>query len=176
MAENQEVSAKMKETLDFAARSFEAEKSEGYQVLGEELEELEGMARKTIESHIVYKSIVDKLEKGAPLTPDELNTLKLLMVGDADYYMKYVTDFDRCESELKGVLEEIRKLQSENLDVDGLMHLRVLCREAESVARPAAYYLEQKERVRHFEDATRDGIDNETGRALANIVRGIMSV
>ena len=50
------------------------------------------------------------------------------MVGDADYYAKY-DDFDRSESELKRIIEEIHRLQTSNLDADGLMHLRVLCRE-----------------------------------------------
>jgi hypothetical protein len=41
------------------------------------------------------------------------------------------------------------------------------------VAKPAAFYLEQKDRVRKFEDATRDGIDSETAKTLAGILRGI---
>ena len=97
------------------------------------------------------------------------------MVGDAEYYLKYDDDFDRSESELKKILEEIRKLHSSDLDVDGLMHLRVLCREACSVARPTAFYLEQKERVGKFEEATRDGIDSESAKFLANIIKTMMS-
>ena len=109
MAENQEVSAKVVETLDLAARCFEAEKSDGYDGLTEQLEELETLARESFQNHTDYKSLVDKLENGKPLTPDDLNTLKLLMVGDADYYVKYDDDFDRSESELKRIIEEIRK-------------------------------------------------------------------
>jgi hypothetical protein len=175
VADNQDVSVKLKETLDLAARSFEAENSEGYDALGEELEELETLAKRSFEDHADYKSLLSKLENGKPLSPDELNTLKLLMVGDADYYLKYDDDFDRSESELKTVVEEIRKLQAGPLDVDGLMHLRVLCREASSVARPTAFYLEQKERVAKFDAATRDGIDPESGKFLANIIKGMMS-
>jgi hypothetical protein len=173
MAENQEVSAKMKETLDLAARAFEAENSEGYEVLSEQLEELETLAQKSFRNHGDCQSIVKKLENGNPLTPDELKTLKILMVGDADYYLKYDDDFDRSKTELKRILEEIRTLQSSDLGVDGLMHLGVLCREACGVAKPAAFYLDQKDRVRKFEDATRDGIDRESGRILADILRGI---
>jgi hypothetical protein len=88
--------------------------------------------------------------------------------------MKYDDDFERSESELKKILDEIRKLQASDLDVDGLMHLRVLCREACSVAKPAAFYLEQKERVGKFEEATRDGIDRESGRFLASVIRSMM--
>jgi hypothetical protein len=175
MAENQEVSAKMGEALNLAAQCFQAEKSEGYESLSEELEELEAFARESFKDHADYKSLLHNLEKGNPLAPDELKTLKLLIVGDADYYLKYDDDFDRCESELKKIVEGIRGLQSSNLDVDGLMHLRVLCREACSVARPTAFYLEQKERLRKFEDATRDGIDRESGQFLANIVKTMMN-
>jgi hypothetical protein len=173
MAGNAEVSAKVKEMLDLAARSFEAENSEGYEVLCEQLEELETLAQKSFQSHADCQSIVKKLENGNPLTSDELNTLKLLIVGDAGYYLKYDDDFDRSKSELKRILEEIRNLQSSDLDVDGMMHLGVLCREASTVAKPTAFYLEQKERVRKFEDATHDGIDRESGRILADIIRGV---
>lgn len=174
MAENEEVSTKLGEALGLADRCFQAENSEGYQALDEQLEELETLAKKHFEGHANYKSLLSKLENGNALTPDELNTLKLLMVGDAEYYMKYDDDFDRSESELKKIVEEIRKLQSSNLDLDGLMHLRVLCREACSVGRPAAFYLEQKERLHKFEEATRDGIDRDSGKFLANIVRSIV--
>jgi hypothetical protein len=59
-----------------------------------------------------------------------LNTLKLLIVGDAEYYLKYDDGFDRCKNETSKIVDEIRRLQSSDLDVDALMHLRVLCREA----------------------------------------------
>lgn len=176
MAENRDVSAKLKETLDLAARSFEAERSDGYDVLREELEELETLARRTFQDHEDCRALVSKLEKGTPLSADDLNTLKLVMVGDADYYLKYDDDFERSKAELQKIIGEIGKLQASNLDVDGLMHLRVLCREACSVALPTTHYLEQKERVGKFEEATKDGIDRESGKALADIVREILSV
>ncbi len=175
MADNKDVSAKIAEALGWADRCFQAENSDGYDGLSEQLEELETLAKKSFETHADYKALLSKLEKGTPLTPDELNTLKLLLVGDADYYLKYDDDFDRSESELKKIVDEIRKLTSSDLDVDALMHLRVLCREACSVARPTAFYLEQKERVRKFEEATRDGIDRESGKFLANIIKSMMS-
>jgi hypothetical protein len=175
MADNQEVSTRIKETLKLAAQCFEAEKSERYEVLSEQLEELEVLARETFQAHMDYKSLVSKLEKGSPLTSDELNTLKLLMIGDADYYLKYDDDFDRCKGELKRIVDEIGRLQVTDLDIDGLMHLRVLCREASSVVMPTGHYLEQKERVRKFQEATRGPIDAASGKMLANIIRKMMT-
>ena len=173
MAENQAVSARVKETLDLAARCFEAENSKGYQVLGEQLDELSTLTQDTVREHEDCRSILRKLDSGQALTPGELNTVKLRMVGDAEYYLRFDDDFDRSKGELKRILEEISKLQSSDLDLEGMMHLEVLCREACSVAKPTAFYLEQKDRVRKFEDATRDGIDSETAKTLADILRGI---
>ena len=160
MDEYPEVSTKMGETLNLAALSLQAEKGDGYEALTEQLEELETLAIKSFQNHIDYKSLLTKLENGKPLTPDELNTLKLLIVGDADYYMKYDDDFDRWgRVNSRRSLKRSVSCRRVILDVDGLMHLRVLCQEASSVAEPAAFYLEQKERVGKFEDATRNGID-----------------
>jgi hypothetical protein len=175
MAENQEVSAKLKEALEVADQCFKAESPEGYEVLNEQLEELESLARESFQEHTDYKSLLNKLEKGSPLTADELNTLKLLIVGDAEYYLKYDDDFDRCKSEAGKIVDEIRRLQPSDLDIDALMHLRVLCREATSALVPTSYYLEQKERVRKFEEATREPIDRESGRMLADMIRHMTS-
>jgi hypothetical protein len=172
MAENHVVSTKLKDTLDLAARCFEAEKSEGYEALLEQLEELHSLTQESVRARSDRGTIAKKLESGDALTPDEMNSLKLMLVGDADYYMKYDEDFDRSEGELKKIVDNIRSLQAGELDADAAMHLGVLCREACSVAKPTAFYLEQKERLHKFEEATRDGIDRETGKMLADILRG----
>jgi hypothetical protein len=173
MADDQVFSIKMKDALDMATRSFEAESSEGYGILGEQMEELETMAIEYLHDHEDCKAIVKKLELGDPLTPDEVETVKQFVVGDAYDYLKYDDNFDRSKAELKRVLDEIRELQSKPLDLDEIMHLGVLCKEASSAARPTAYYMEQKERVRKFEEATRGGIDRESARILAGILRRV---
>ena len=173
MADDLEFSAKMKDALDLATRSFEADSSKGYGILGEQMEELETLAIQRFQDHEDCKSIAKKLELGDPLTPGELETLKEFVVGDADYFLKYDDNFDRSKAELKRVLDEIRELQSKPLDLDEMMHLGVLCKEASSAAKPTAFYMEQKERVRKFEEATSGGIDRASGRILAGILRGV---
>jgi hypothetical protein len=173
MADDHAVSIKLKETLDMADKCFTAENGEGYSFLREQLEELETLAERDYRDHADYKSIAKKLENGDTLTPDELENLKLFMVGDANYYLKYDDDFDRSKTELKRILDEIRELQPVSLDVDQKMRLGVLCREASAVAKTTAFYFEEKERIRKFEKATRGGIDRETGKVLANILKGV---
>jgi hypothetical protein len=173
MADEQEFSIKLKDSLDMATRSLEADSSAGYGILGEQMEELETMAIEYLHNHEDCKAIVKKLELGDPLTPAELETVKQFVVGDADYYLKFDDNFDRSKAELKRVLDEIRDLQSKPMDLDDIMHLGVLCKEASSAAKPTAYYMEQKERVHRFEEATRGGLNVESARILAGILREV---
>jgi hypothetical protein len=104
-----------------------------------------------------------------------MKTLRTLIVGDADYYLKYDDDFDRSKTELGRILDQLRRLSSGELDAEALMHLGVLCQEACSVLIPTGHYLEQKERVRRFEEATRGPIDREAGRVLAEILNDMIA-
>jgi hypothetical protein len=175
MAQNQEVSDKLKEALEVADKCFKDENSEGYDALSEQLEELETLTRDSYEQHVDYKLLVDKLENGKPLTPEELSTFRRVIVGDAEYYLKYDDEFDRCRAESGKIVDEIRRLRSADMDVDDLMHLSVLCREATRALVPTGYYLEQKERLRKFQEATSQPIDRESGRMLADMLRHLAS-
>jgi hypothetical protein len=128
MPRGDEVQKTMKEALDLANRCFEAGQSDGYGVLLGQVEELESQAREAFQARVDAGSLLKKLKSGRSLTPEELKTLELLIVGDAEYYLKYETDFDHWNAELKRIVKEISGLQSANLDVDALMHLRALCR------------------------------------------------
>jgi len=173
MAVSQEFAAMLSQALDAAARCAANETSDNYAVLGERLGELETLAKQSLQSNVLYQPLVTKLLNGTPLTAEELRTLRSLIVGDADYYLKYDDDFDRSKSELARILDQIRQLQSSDPDVSKLMHVGVLCREAATLLAATEHYLEQKERVQRFEQATRGPIDREAGRALAGIIEGM---
>ena len=173
MDSNQDFAAKVSLALDAAAQCAAAETNDNFTVLGERLGELETLAKQSLQSHVAYQPLMTKLQDGTALTADELKTLRLLIVGDADYYLKYDDDFDRSKSELVKILDQIRQLQSSEPTVETLMHVGVLCREAEGLLAATAHYLEQKERVRRFEQATHDTIDREAGRVLADLIRSM---
>ena len=54
------------------------------------------------------------------------------------------------------------------------MQLGVLCQEACGVLIPTGHYLEQRERVRRFEEATQD-FDREAGRVLVKILNDMIA-
>ncbi len=103
-----------------------------------------------------------------------MKTLELLIVGDAEYFLKYENDLEQWKSEIKKLLGEISKLQSADLDVDGLMHLRALCVEVRRVLPDVVYYLDQKERIGKFREATGRPLDPEGYRVLAEIVEEML--
>jgi hypothetical protein len=174
MGDAPQINAAIQNTLDLASRCNQAETSDNYGLLGDQVEELDSRAREAVQSHLDFASLLPKLKAGKQLTPADLKTLELLIVGDAEYFLKYETEFDHWKSDVKQLVGEISKLQSSDLDVDGLMHLRALCAEVRRVLPAVVYYLDQKERAKKFQQATQEPIDPEGYRVLAEIVEQML--
>src|ERR1700683_684199 len=155
VADNADIAGRMSEALSTATQCSSAETVENYSHLAAQLQELDALAGRALRSHVIYQPVLTKLQQGASLTADELQTLRSLIVGDADEYLKYDDDFEEAKTELGKILDEIRGLGSADTDLEALKHLRVLCREASSALAPVMHYLEQKERVQNFEEHTR---------------------
>jgi len=178
MADAPTVNETIQKTLALASRCTQVETSDNYGLLGDQVEELEAQAREVFQSTMGFGSLLPKLKSGKPLSPTDLKTLELLIVGDAESFLKYETEFDHWKSEIQQLVGEISKLQSglqgSGLDVDGLMHLRALCGEVRRVLPAIVYYLDQKERASKFQEATRGPIDAEASRVLAEIVEQML--
>jgi hypothetical protein len=174
MPSAQQVAAKLGETLDTAARCFEAELAEGYEALSEEVSELEALAREAFQAKLsdTFKPVLQKLKKGQSLTPDELKMLELLVVGDAEYYLRAENDIENWKTQVRSLIEQIRSIRTGPLDdVDGLMRLRAVCRETLELLPRLAFYLGEKERVRKFQEATSQPLDSEAGQVIAEIIQ-----
>jgi hypothetical protein len=168
------ISATIQKTLELASRCTQVETSDNYGALGDQVEELEGRARQAFLAKMEISALLPRLKTGMPLTPEDLKTLELLIVGDAEYFLKYENDLEQWKSEIRKLLGEISNLQSSDLDVDGLMHLRALCAEVGRVLPDVVYYLNQKERTSKFQAATREPLDSEGYRVLAEIVEQML--
>jgi len=173
--DSEDIAAKVSQLLDAAARCASAETEENFSVLGDELGELEACAGQSLRSNGAYTFLMTKLQDGGQLTPDDLTTLRALIVGDADAYLKYDDDFEQAKQELARVIDKIRQLQSGDLGAEALMQLRVLCREAMSALAPTIHYLEQKQRVKNLEASTSGDLSGETRRALAQMIGDLAS-
>ena len=171
MANYPEIAAKLSTALDTAQKCSRVETVENYNLLEEQLDELASTAGQSLLSRGGYQPLIDKLEKGTQLTEAELKTVRSLIVGDADQYLKYDDDFARMKTELGRIIGQIAQLKTQDLDIEALMHLRVLCKEAFSALAPTLHYLEQKDRVRRFEEHTRGPLSKDAGLVLARILK-----
>src|SRR5271163_2854514 len=100
MVGNQEVSAQLQETLAAAARCASEETTQNYDNLSQDLADLEKTAKQACVAHTDCRALIAKLRAGTPLAADDLAALRLLMVGDADYYIKYDEELNRCKTEI----------------------------------------------------------------------------
>jgi hypothetical protein len=171
LAGYQEVAAKISEALETAGKCSANDSIECYSLLQEQLGELDVAAKRSLRTDVAYQPLVAKLEQGAPLTEADLSTLRSLIVGEADQYLKYDDEFNRTKAELGRILDQVRELGSRDLDPETLMHLRVLCKEASGALAPAMHYLEQKDRVQKFEEHTRSPLSREASHVLAGIIK-----
>ena len=171
MSDATDIKAAIDKALQLASDCEKNESSENYELLEDQIGYLESQSREAFQSKMDFASLLPKLENAKPLTPADLKTLEQLIVGDAESYLKYETELDEWRQEWKRILSEIASLRSAELDADGLLHLRALCREAQHVLPDLFFYYEQKERAAHFQAATKGTIDAEGYRVLAMMVK-----
>jgi hypothetical protein len=175
MGDAPQMNSAIQKTIECASRCAQAETSDNYGILGDQVEDLEGQAREVFQSKIDAASLLSKLKEDKALTAADLKTLELLIVGDAEFFLKYETEFEQWKDEIKRLVGEISKLQSSELNVDGLMHLRALCAEVRRVLPAVVYYLDDKERANRFRAATRGPIDEEGREVLTKMVVAMLS-
>jgi hypothetical protein len=119
---------------------------------------------------------VEKLDNDQPLAAAEQEMLQILLVGDAKSYVKTEDQVESWKGEVKRLIEEIRRVQAGGLEgFDNLMRLQALCREALRVLPDLAYYYQEQERVRRFDEAMRGDLDREARRTLANLVKEMLT-
>ena len=178
MATNQELFGQITQTLQAAQQSLNSDASTAYQTLDHQIRQLENVARENFQAKLKndYQTVVEKLEKGTPLTTDERQILELLIVGEANYYLRHENDFGNWLNELRRISAEIERLQAGGLTkIAEVMHLQALCRDARGILPDIMFYLREKERVERFKSGTQGEISPADGKMLANMIRAMMA-
>jgi hypothetical protein len=102
------------------------------------------------------KGIIKKLADGEDPTKDEMDLVKLWIVGDAEAYAKMENNFEDWIAEFKWLESLMEEEASDTEDVQELFRLQGILEDASRLAINIGYYLETKERIRRFEEATAD--------------------
>ena len=114
--------------------------------------------------------IIVKLRGSDEISEQELELIRIWVVGEADAYVHaennygdWLEEFDR----LKGKIERLREAP---VEVEGMEKLRGLLTDARGVARSVANFLNYRERAEHFEQTVSRGLDAVDRSTLADIL------
>lgn len=171
MVGSQDVIAQLQEVLTAASRCASEETSLNYDRLSQDLADLETLAKGACAAHTDTRTLMHKLRGNTPLSADDLATLRLLIVGDADYFLKYDEEIARCKADTTKLIGEMEQLQASEPTAATMMHLGALADEARLLLELTRHYFVAKERVRRFESATGGTLDADARQALVAVVQ-----
>ena len=115
------------------------------------------------------KLVIKKLRGTDPISAYDLELIRLWLLGDADYYLKYENNFKEWRRELQRVMDDINGCNVDNPDVTSVAKLRSLFRDASRVVADIFYYAEQKDRIEKFNESTQD-IDDDERAIMARLL------
>lgn len=170
MASIQETIAKIKSQYESATNNPSTTQ---YWNLSSTLDELEGGLREHMQATTKDQitQIINSLETSQNLSPDDVELIKLWLVGDADYYLQMENNYNDWLVELKRLIGEYEKIDEENLDITKASKLRAEALDGVRVLGDIVFFLKQKERVKNFESSVEE-IDPQERRFIIDILKG----
>jgi len=102
------------------------------------------------------QKVIQKLNIGQALSPEDMDVARLWIVGDAEYYAAVENDFSRWNDELKVLMQKINELKNVDGDVKATSTLRALVLDAVRMIGSIAFFLQQKERVEKFASTVKE--------------------
>jgi len=178
MVAARDVAAQINAALNTATKAQDSPTSQNYEALNLDIQNLDSLAREAFQAKLdeLFWPVLAKLEAGESLTAAEHEMLEMMVVGEAEYYVKAENDVENWKRELERLVEEIENLQTAGLDdVDTLLKVQARCREAIRVIPDLAFYFREQERVKRFQEATTGTLDKDSSRLLANLIKEMMS-
>ncbi len=178
MATPLDITARINQMVKIAQQSLETEASLGFETLDQSIHELEDVAREAMQARLSshFWPIIEKLENGDSLAAAEQDMLQMLLVGEAQYYIKSEGDVEQWKEEVARLVEEIRRLEASGMEeLDSMLRLQAICRELQRLVPDLTFYFGEKERVQRFNEAIHSAIDRDTRRLLANLIKDMLN-
>ncbi|HBG62474.1 MAG: hypothetical protein A2Y03_07745 [Omnitrophica WOR_2 bacterium GWF2_38_59] len=144
-----------------------------YWNLSSAFDELEGGLREYMQATTKdqINQIINRLEAGHSLSAEDLELIRLWLVGDADYYLKMENNYNDWLLELKRLIGEFERIDEENLGITQASKLRAEALDGIRVLGDIVFLLKQQERVKNFESSVKD-IDSKERKLIIDLLRG----
>lgn len=118
--------------------------------------------------------VLQRLAAGDHPSEEDLDVVRLWIVGDADSYLRQENNFDDWLDEFDRLREVVARYEGVDCGESELLELKGILEDAVRVAHDIANYLEKRERVEQFEAAVaeRHSWDSAARETLLRILRG----
>lgn len=117
------------------------------------------------------KIIISKLEQNTPLTPEDMQFVRLWLVGDADAYAGRENDYNGWLTELARLMALISQAHAQEPGVRASMAVQGTLTDALNLIPNIQKFLEALDRVKRFENSTK-ALDGPTMFAIKNLLEG----
>lgn len=150
-------------------------KASDCQRMREQLQDLD----KDLQTHIhtlsqkEVRGIIGKLDSDEPLNADELEFIKMWLVGDAGFRVEIDQTLSEWLDKLNVLMERIRSISADKHDYAAACNLRVLTLDAIRLIRDIEFFIKQEERIRKFTDAAQ-ALPPEEKNVLIQLLEGKM--
>lgn len=118
------------------------------------------------------RQIIDKVQSNKPISPKEIDLIKAWIVGDASGYSKMENNFQDWLSEYKRLEEALSTCEKQDCTPDDLMKIHGTLEDAIRVSYDIANFLETQDRIKKFEAAVSDGLDDNERDLLVRVLIG----
>ena len=151
--------------------TVQAGNGEAYSKLSSITGELEHYLREYLQqlSGDDVKKVINKLKGGGAISPQELDLVRLWLVGDAEYYLQHENNFSDWTKELARLVDQMNPCNVDKPDVTTVCRFRSILRDASRVIADIMYFVQQKDRVSKFNESTEE-IDDEERSILVRLL------
>lgn len=119
------------------------------------------------------RAAIGRLEGHEPLTEADRESIRTLVVGDAEAYIKHKNNLNDWLAELERLSTEMQAMAGRG-DDEVIEDLRGVVKDAVRLLPNIRSYMEEKERLDHF-NAALDKLDNSDRQLLAEVLRGMLA-
>lgn len=113
------------------------------------------------------EAIIENLGSGEPITAEEVALMKAWIVGDAEGYTQMENNFRDWLSEYDRLKASLSAYEGKHCSTDELSQLYGILEDATRISYDIATFLEKQDRIKRFEAAVSDGLDEGERRILA---------
>ena len=115
-------------------------------------------------------AVIDRLSSGEPLSKDDLEMIRLWIIGDAEHYVGTETDYPNWLAELDRLLGIMAEIRGDELTIENIGRLSGAIREAMRVIGDIIYFKGQQERIARFNRAM-DRLEADDKRMIAGVLK-----